>query len=334
MKLNDTLGRNLHYLRISVTDRCNLRCRYCMPAEGVPWLPHENILTYEEILRLARLMAGLGVDRLRLTGGEPLVRKDVVALAAELRAIPGIKFLGITTNGVLLEEMAKPLCDAGVDGLNISLDTTSPARYAAITGFDRYADVMRGLNAALALPFLSVRLNSVLSPQSTPEDWLGVIALAKDLPIDVRLIEWMPMAGDTEATLVRADEALAQVEQAYGKPVLAQSPSGQGPATYYQLPGFAGRLGVIPAMSHSFCSACNRIRLTATGDLKLCLFYDTGIALRPLLRGGASDEEIKAAVLEAVTHKPQQHQGQKLSAEDGCDANLIDQPCAMYKIGG
>ena len=334
MEMNDTLGRKLHYLRISVTDRCNLRCKYCMPAEGVPLIPHEDLLTYEEILRLARVMAELGVNRLRLTGGEPLVRKDVAQLAKSLREIDGIKFLGITTNGVLLPELAPALYKAGVDGLNISLDTTDRARYADLTGFDRYQQVMQGLDSALKLPFSSVRINCVLSPQSTREDWLSVIALAKDLPVDVRLIEWMPMAGDTAAKLVRADEALNEVRRAYGPLSAAENASGQGPASYYNLPGFTGRLGMIPAMSHSFCDTCNRIRLTASGDLKLCLFYDAGIALKPLLRGGASDEEIKTAVLEAVRHKPQKHQGQKLSTEDGCEANLIDQPCAMYKIGG
>lgn len=332
--MNDSFGRKLHYLRISVTDRCNLRCRYCMPAGGVPFIPHTQILSFEEILRLARIMAGLGVNRLRLTGGEPLVRKGVVDLAKKLRSLDGIEFLGLTTNGVLLENMAADLCRAGVDGLNISLDTTNPARYAALTGFDEYARVLRGLHQALELPFLSVRINCVLSGDATPEDFLGVVSLAKDLPVDVRLIEWMPMAGEEPSKTIRAVQALDAIEQHYGTPAPAESPAGQGPASYHHLPGFTGRLGLIPAMSHSFCESCNRIRLTATGDVKLCLFYDTGVALKPLLRGGASDEDIRAAILKTVALKPGQHQGHKLSSEDGCGANTIDRPCAMVKIGG
>ncbi len=334
MEMNDSFGRKLNYLRISVTDRCNLRCRYCMPPGGVPFIPHDEVLSFEEILRLGRIMAGLGVNRLRLTGGEPLVRKGVVGFAEKLSKIDGIEFMGLTTNGVLLEEMAPALYAAGVNGLNISLDSTDPARYAALTGFNKLERVMRGLHRALELPFLSVRVNCVLSGQSILDDWLGVVALAKTLPVDVRLIEWMPMGGEDSGRLVRAAGALAAIEERYGAPQPAASPAGQGPATYYSLPGFTGRLGIIPAMSHSFCAACNRIRLTATGELKLCLFYDTGMALKPLLRGGASDGDIRAAVLGAVAQKPARHQGRKLASEDGCNTNTIDRPCAMVKIGG
>lgn len=331
----DQCGRNIHYLRISVTDRCNLRCGYCMPEEGVPSIPHEEILSYDEILRLVRIMAKLGIDRVRLTGGEPLVRKGVVELAREIKQVEGIRYLALTTNGVLLDEMAEDLLAAGVDGLNISLDTVDAQRYHEITRYGDWQRTFAGLNKALGLPFQSVKVNSVLSPDSLEDDWMGVVALARDHKMDVRLIEWMPMAGETDGPkAVRADEALDAITARFG-PLEALPRTGDaGPAAYYRAPGFMGRIGIIPAMSHQFCSDCNRLRLTATGDLKLCLFYDVGIPLKGLLRGGAGDEEIAGAILAAVEKKPRQHGGLRQQTEADNEEDIIASPVGMSGIGG
>lgn len=330
----DPYGRNIHYLRISVTDRCNLRCGYCMPEEGVEPLSHEEILSFDEIIRLVRIMAGMGVNRIRLTGGEPLVRKNIEVLAQEIKSIPGIDWLAFTTNGVLLEKMAPRLLEAGVDGLNISMDTTDPERFAVLTCRDEWKRVKAGLDSALALPFKSIKINSVLSPLVLEPDWLSVVALAKNHPIDVRLIEWMPMAGETQVESVTADEALRVIDERYGPLAPLPHSPGAGPADYYSLPGFQGRVGMIPAMSHQFCDACNRVRLTATGDLKLCLFYDVGIPLRELLRSDATDREIAEAIQAALRHKPLKHHGERRKTEIEDDTAVIHSPVGMSGIGG
>ena len=263
----DGHGRKLNYLRLSVTDRCNLRCRYCMPRSGVTFIPHSEILSFDEIVRLVRIMASLGVDRVRLTGGEPLVRKGLVDLARQIKQIGGIRFLGLTTNGVLLNDVAPALLDAGVDGLNISLDTLNTARYQALTGFDALSKVQDGLQTALALPFLSVKIYCVLAPQSNSSDWLPVIGLAKNHAVDVRLIEWMPMAGEMAGALPRGDDVLRAISDEYGVPKAEAVAQDGGPARYWRIDGFKGRVGMINAISHAFCGECNRLRLTSTCDL-------------------------------------------------------------------
>ncbi len=330
----DGHGRKLNYLRISVTDRCNLRCDYCMPQSGVTFIPHNEILSFDEIVRLVRIMAHLGVDRIRLTGGEPLVRKGLVDLARQIKQVDGIRFLGLTTNGVLLKDMAQALLDAGVDGLNISLDTLDTKRYQALTGFDALSKAQDGLQAALALPFLSVKINCVLAPQSRSSDWLPVVGLAKSRAVDVRLIEWMPMAGETADALPRGGNVLRAISDEYGVPKADLSAQEGGPARYWNIDGFKGRVGMINAMSHAFCSECNRLRLTSTGDLKLCLFYDAGVPLKPLLRDGARDEEIAGAILAAVAYKPKAHQGFVKTSEEGGKCALVHHPIGMYQTGG
>lgn len=330
----DAYGRRLHYLRISVTDRCNLRCRYCMPEKGVHLLAHDDILRYDEILRVVRVMASLGVDRVRLTGGEPLVRRGLADLAADIKGVQGIAFLGLTTNGVQLEDQAEHLLAAGVDGLNISLDTLNPAQYREITRCGELASALAGLHKALELGFPSVKINCVLAPDSTPEDWLGVVGLAKSLPVDVRLIEWMPLADGIDAAGVGAKTALERISREFGAPERLPTVSGEGPARYWRIPGFAGRLGIIHAMSHDFCDSCNRLRLTPTGNLKLCLFYDSGVALKPLLRGDADDAALANAIMGAVGNKPRRHSGMKKRQEDGSDGPLIERTCGMYDLGG
>ncbi len=332
--MKDSFGRSLTYFRISVTDRCNLRCRYCMPEEGIEAIPHEEILRYGEIERVARIMAGEGASRLRLTGGEPLVRRNLPALAARLKALPGIGYLGLTTNGLLLAPQAAELCRAGVDGINLSLDTLDRERFAAITRRDALPKVWEGLQAALGQPFKNIKINCVLAPSSLKADWMGVVALAKEYPLDVRLIEWMPMAGEAPQNDVGIDTAKTAIEAVYGPLSPLEGDAGAGPALYFGAKGFTGRLGFIPAMSHQFCGGCNRLRLTASGHLKLCLFYGRGLPLKPLLRGGASDAEIAAAIRQAVQNKPEKHSGQVVSAQEDPFAEAFDRPCGMYRIGG
>lgn len=333
--MKDSYGRSIEYLRVSLTDRCNLRCGYCVPQEEVPLLPSNEILQYEEIERLVRIMAGLGVRRVRLTGGEPLMRKDVERVAAGIRKTKEIGFLGLTTNGILLPEKAKALLEAGIDGVNISLDTTNAARYQLFTRRDLFDKAMQGIETALGLPFASVKVNCVLSPESLPDDWLGVVALAKQNQLDVRLIEWMPMAGDAKKEPLRAPQVLEMLAERFGPLTPMRQKELAGPAEYWQAEGFAGRIGIIRAMSNCFCEGCNRVRLTAVGDLKLCLFYDEGIALKPLLRGGESDVEIAREIVQAVGQKPRRHQGKKLEAENlKTETGLIDRPCGMYRVGG
>ena len=324
--MTDGFGRLITYLRISVIDRCNLRCRYCMPEAGVPALAHAEILRFDEIERLAGIFAALGVNRIRLTGGEPLVRHDLPELAARLKKISGVDFLGLTSNGVLLPSYAQQLYDAGVDGVNISLDTMNADRYTFLTRRDAWIQAWAGVQAALALPFSAVKLNCVLSPDSLPADWLGVVELAQDLPVEVRLIEWMPMSG-ADRPAVRAEETLDAIEAHCGALIPLEQRTGEGPAQCYAIKGFVGSIGVIPAMSRHFCSSCNRIRLTATGDLKLCLFYDAGISLRDLLRSGADNAAVAAAIQTAVLSKPERHSGAVVHGS-GCAT------CGMSQIGG
>ena len=297
--------RTIDYLRISVTDRCNLRCVYCMPAEGVEWLPHSAILRYEEILRLCHICAGLGVTKFKLTGGEPLVRKGLDRLVAGIKAIPGTKSVTRTTNGILLADQLPALVDAGLDGVNISLDTLDAGRYAAVTRGGQMARVLEGLGAALAVPGLNVKLNCVPAGEDDGE-LLALAALARDKRLAVRFIELMPIGLGEPAQGRTEDELRALLEGAYGPMTPYDRPLGNGPCHYFSLPGFAGKIGFISAMSHKFCRQCNRVRLTATGFLKTCLQYETGVDLHPLLAG--TDDELRKAIQEAVAHKPLAHQ--------------------------
>lgn len=333
-KMFDGHGRQIHYLRISVTDRCNLRCRYCMPEEGIEALQHEDMLTYDEIQRVVKIMAKLGVNRIRLTGGEPLVRKDMDVLVRGLKAIEGIDSLFMTTNGILLEEMGLKLVEAGVDGLNISLDTLDPERFYQLTRRNQFQAVWQGLQKVCTLPYQSIKINCVLSPEGHLEDWLEVAQLAQDYPIDVRFIEWMPIAGEAHREAISSHKMLEALSHRFGRMLCEGTRKNNGPAEYWQIEGFQGKIGFIHAMSHQFCESCNRIRLTATGDLKLCLFYDVGIALRPMLRDGSTDEKIEKAILAAIQHKPQKHMGKIENIESQTFKKCISHSNGMYAIGG
>lgn len=304
--MTDGFGRTIDYLRISVTDKCNLRCKYCMPSEGIDFIPHEELLSLEEIFRLVRIMEGMGITKVRITGGEPLVRKNLIKLIKDINSLSGVKEIAMTTNGVLLGDCVRELKEAGLTGVNISLDTTNAEHYAEITGVDAAGRVQESVRAALQQG-LRVKLNCVPCREWNDADIENIALLAKEQAVDVRYIELMPVGCGRNFTGIPSDEILKRLEEKYGLAKETVEKRGNGPAKYYDLEGFQGKIGFISPISHKFCSECNRIRLTAEGRLKLCLHYNHGLELKPLLRGGASDEEIKLAIKEALMRKPMAH---------------------------
>ena len=323
----DSKGRNIHYLRLSVTDLCNLRCRYCMP-DGVDKLEREDILTYEEFLRLAALFARCGVDTVRVTGGEPLVRKGVEQLVKGLKAIPGIRKVTMTTNAVLLEQQLPALLEAGLDSVNISLDTLDPALFAKITARDEFAAVQAGIHAALESG-IPVKLNCVPQVGVNEGELEALAALAQDKPLQVRFIEMMPIGYGAAMPCISGPELLARFRRRW--PELAPLPGaacaalGDGPAVYYTVPGWKGDIGFIAAVHGKFCASCNRVRLTSQGFLRPCLASETGCDLRALLRGGAADEELLQAIRETIWSKPREHH---------FGDNSMPATRGMYRIGG
>ena len=323
----DAKGRSIHYLRLSVTDLCNLRCRYCMP-DGVDKLEREDILTYEEFLRLAALFARCGVDTVRVTGGEPLVRKGVEQLVKGLKAIPGIRKVTMTTNAVLLEQQLPALLEAGLDSVNISLDTLDPALFAKITARDEFAAVQAGIHAALESG-IPVKLNCVPQVGVNEGELEALAALAQDKPLQVRFIEMMPIGYGAAMPCISGPELLARFRRRW--PELAPLPGaacaalGDGPAVYYTVPGWKGDIGFIAAVHGKFCASCNRVRLTSQGFLRPCLASETGCDLRALLRGGADDARLRTAIRETIWSKPREHH-----FEDRC----MPATRSMYRIGG
>lgn len=323
----DAHGRRIDYLRISLTDRCNLRCRYCMPAEGVQWKPQEEILSYEEILRFVRIAAGHGISKIRLTGGEPLVRGGVVDFVRDLHAIPGMESVALTTNGTLLPKFAPALADAGLRRVNISLDSLDPEVFSAITRGGKLDDALAGIDAAFAAGFDPVKLNVVVV-RSLSQNLIGFAGLTLDRPLHVRFIEYMPVGeaeegsgchseateGWTREDSVPSDEVLERLAAdgaaaGLGEliPVVKEAaPGGWGPARYYRFGDALGTIGVISPLSHHFCAECNRLRLTADGRLRPCLFSDHELDVRAPLREG--DDAAVEAVVEAALHdKPKDH---------------------------
>lgn len=338
--MQDGLGREIDYLRISVTDKCNLRCRYCMPPQGITPLAHEEILTLEEIFRLVGIMEQLGIQKVRLTGGEPMVRKNLPWLVEQIHGLPGIREIAMTTNGTLFAPQAEVYRKAGLTAVNISLDTLDPERFRCITGCDR-ADraagvdsVLRAIDAALEQQ-LKVKINCVPCVEMNGDDLEEIAMLAEDRPVDVRFIELMPIGCGKEYTGISSKEILRRLERRFGAAIAVPGKVNMatGPAEYYQFPGFSGRIGFISPISHKFCNECNRIRLTCEGRLKLCLHYDRGLELKPLLRSGASDEEIGRQIINALKEKPSEHHFREKAADGGLTDGAEEQR-KMVQIGG
>ena len=303
--MTDRYGRNIRYLRLSLTDRCNLRCRYCMPTEGVALCAHEDLLRYEEIVQIARAALALGIDTFKLTGGEPLVRRDVPALVSALKALPGTRQVTLTTNGLLLGDQLDALVAAGLDAVNVSLDTLDDAQYHALTRRDYpVAGVLDAVRAAARV--LPVKINAVLLPE-TADEGVRLARVAADAGVDVRFIEQMPIGEGEADPAVSADRLLAALRAVWPDLAPCAERRGNGPAHYYRAAALSGRIGCIDAVSHKFCAACNRLRLTCTGMLRPCLCYDDGVDLRALLRGGAGPDALQAAIEAAIAAKPEAH---------------------------
>lgn len=311
----DGFCRTIDYIRISVTDRCNLRCRYCMPPEGITCLPMHEILSYEETIHLCRIFAELGVRKVKITGGEPFVRRNVCHLIRAIKDIPGIDSVTITTNGILALQHLKELKAIGIDGINFSLDTLDPEIFRQITGTDALSDVLKAIDAAAAIGIPNIKINCVPVQGSNTEDIPGIAAFAKNYPFHVRFIELMPIGLGKDYQSVPESDIRRILETAYGSLLPAEGTFGNGPAHYSHIDGFKGHIGFISAMSHMFCEQCNRIRLTADGQLKTCLFYEKGVNLKPLLRSHHSDEEIMHQISLALHDKPKHHDLDSLSPE-------------------
>jgi cyclic pyranopterin phosphate synthase len=305
--MKDRFGRTIDYLRISITDRCNLRCFYCMPPEGVKAKPREEILRLEEILKVASVAIQLGINRFRLTGGEPLIRSGVVPFTKALNLLPGVKDLSVTTNGLLLLEMGEQLWDAGVRRLNISLDTLDPDKYREITRGGDFYQVWEGITGALQLGFNPVKINVVALKQVNGDEWVNFARLTREYPLDVRFIELMPVGPSWQMAgqdFVSCQEVQDQIEAEFGKLLSARKVTGSGPAQYFELPEAKGTIGFIHAMSSHFCSSCNRLRLTADGKLRPCLHDQHEVDLIDLIRSGASDTELQKQFRQALLLKP------------------------------
>lgn len=320
----DSFGREITYLRLSITDRCNLRCRYCMPEDGVLPTAHDDLLRYEELLRIAAAAVSLGIDRFKVTGGEPLVRRGCVDFIQHLKELPGVKQVTLTTNGLLLPPLLDELCAAGLDGVNISLDTLDNLQYQQLTRRAHTANEVLD-TVRLCAARLPTKVNAVLLPK-TADQLIPLAELAQTLSIDVRFIERMPLgAGENDQT-IRADAALDRLRARWPDLTPVNQPRGNGPARYFHTPDMQGCLGLIDAVSHSFCDRCNRLRLTSTGLLKPCLCYEQGVELRPLLRGGADEAALRDAIRAAILQKPAAHCFQQRES--------ITEHKSMNQIGG
>jgi cyclic pyranopterin phosphate synthase len=306
--LLDQFGRRIEYLRISVTDRCNFRCSYCMPLEGLPWLPKSDILSYEEIAEVVRQLAPMGLRRVRITGGEPTIRPQLSTLVRMLRATPAVEDIALSTNGVRLPALARELAEAGLDRVNMSSDSLKPARIASIARRDLQFDPVIAAAAAQEAGLAPIKLNVVVMRGINDDEVLDFARLTLDRPWHVRFIELMPvgeMAMLSDDHVVPSEEVLSRIAAGLGalEPV-AGPPRGNGPAAYHRLPGGLGSIGVITPMTHTYCGSCNRVRLTADGRLRTCLFGDHEVDLRTPLRAGLPLEPF---VLRALAEKPEAH---------------------------
>ena len=325
--MRDQYGRDLTDLRISLTDRCNLRCVYCMPAEGIDFRPSEELLQDDELLLLVRVAAELGVRKVRLTGGEPTVRPGLVPLVREIHDTAGIEDIALTTNGLLLDRLAGPLAEAGLRRVNVSLDTLDAAKFAAITRGGRVEQVTAGIAAAEAAGLVPIKINAVIVRGFNDADVVPLAALTLTRPWEVRFIEMMPFStvGDfAEAGVVKSEETMAKIESALGA-LTAVDLSGDDPARTYRLPRAAGSLGFISPVSNPFCAKCGRLRLTADGRLRLCLLRDDEVDLLTPLRAGASYDQVKEIFRAGAFRRPFGH---------ALAEQMYPQTRAMIQIGG
>ncbi len=325
--MQDQYQRNIDYMRVSITDRCNLRCQYCMPND-IMLLPMDMVLTYEEILDVIRQATALGIRKIKVTGGEPLVRKNCPDLIREIKNIDGIEKVTLTTNGILLPQFIDELKDTGIDGINISLDTLRRDRFEAITGFDALEQVLKGIDTSLAAG-IRTKITTVLQKGVNDDEWIDLMKLAEDRKLDVRFIELMPIGYGDKNLGVNDHELREKIREMYPGTEEDTSVHGNGPATYVRIPGFQGGVGFIAAINEKFCQDCNRIRLTCTGRIKPCLCYGESFDLRKILRtreGEERDTELRETLWKAILCKPKEHCFEQSSQ--------ITEKKKMYQIGG
>ncbi len=327
-QLVDTFDRRINYLRISVTDRCNLRCIYCMPRKGLPKLNHAEILTYEEILRITKVAVGLGINKVRVTGGEPLARKGILTFLEELSSVREIEDISLTTNGVMVADRLQALWDMGIRRINISLDTLSRKRYQEITSTDAFYKVWHAIEKAHELGFSPIKINMVVIGGVNEDEILDFARLTLNHPYQVRFIEYMPIGPIDFNTPSRfiSTKIIKQTVESLGPLIPVKSDCFDGPAQRYKLEGATGELGFISPISDHFCGKCNRLRLTADGKLRVCLLSDLALDLKTPIRSGISDRELAQLIVKAVLLKPSGHQVER-------DASLIPSG-QMSSIGG
>ena len=324
--MKDSFGREIDYLRLSVTDRCNLRCIYCMGEEGVEWKPHGEMFSFEELERLCVLFAELGITKIKITGGEPLVKKGVVPFIARIRRIPGIADVTLTTNGVLLGEYLDELAAAGVSSVNVSLDSLDRRTFQRLSGRDEFDRVYGAVEAAIRKNF-RVKTNTALLRGLNDAEIADFALFARDNEVCARFIELMPLGAASAYETVPADEVLEKICRIIKGLAPVGEPQGNGPAVYYAAPGMKGKIAFISAMSRCFCADCNRLRLDSLGRLKPCLSSGLARDLKALVRGGADDEALKEAIRETARLKPRTH----IFADR---TNAVLRGTAMFKIGG
>jgi len=311
MELKDGFGRKIDYLRVSVTDRCNFRCVYCMPDTGVTFQPRNDLLNFDELERLIRLLVGMGIEKVRLTGGEPTVRKNLIHLVQQIGKLP-LRSFGMTTNGYLLEPMAASLKAAGLRRVNISLDTLQKNKFVSIARFDGFEQTWKAVWRCLELGYQPVKINMVVMRGINDDEISDFVELTRNHPFHVRFIEYMPSSGGVgnafdSNKIIRTDELKARVAAEYPLEAIEQHPK-TGPAKMFQVSNFVGEIGFIDPYADHFCSSCNRIRLTSLGQLRWCLFSDDGIDLRKMLREGLTDLEIRDEILSRIiSDKPEHH---------------------------
>lgn len=326
--MKDRRNREIDYIRISITDRCNLRCIYCMPEEGVTCMSHDDILTYEEIERLCKIFANLGIKKIKITGGEPLVRKDCHVLVDKLHHIQGIESVTMTTNGVLLPKYLDSLVNAGLDAVNISLDAMDSNSFERITRGNHLKETTEAIRLSLKYPALRLKINCVPMKGINDGELIKIAEIARDYPVHVRFIEMMPIGLGKNYSFMGEEVVKNILEKSIGKLTTVSDRLGNGPAHYFKVDGFIGNIGFISARTHKFCESCNRIRLTSNGFLKTCLQYNSGCDLKQALRSSSSDETIEAMIRKALFEKPDCHSFETMIDQDMMESRR------MNDIGG
>lgn len=305
--MRDLYNRKIDYLRISITESCNLRCSYCMPASATKICNCAKEMTFDEIIKLARSAASCGIKKIKITGGEPLLRIDVCQIIKAIKQIEGIEEVTLTTNGVYLKRYIEKLVEAHLDGVNISLDTLSHKKYKELTGLAALDEVLEGIQSAISAGIPKIKINTVAIKEFNQDEITTIVKLAKHEAVHIRFIELMPIGYGKDFKGVSKEIIIEKLEEAYGGLMPFDKNLGNGPANYYNIKGFKGKIGFINAVSHAFCEHCNRIRVTSDGYLKLCLHYSEGIDLKPYLRDEVSEAFLAMTIKDAINKKPQHH---------------------------